>query len=352
MFKGLFSLLLCLAGFVGLAILVSPEHATAAALPDFGTLGLPLAAGIIVNGATLSAVFTNIKTTFHRAFDAAPSQWQQTAMLVPSTGRQNDYSWLSSFPRMKKWVGDKVVKSLAAFKYTIVNDDFEATVEVDRNDIEDDNLGIYGPQAESAGYSAKQLPDEIVADLKNGAFASNCYDGQYFYDTDHPVGDGSGGVASVSNKGTKVLSNATLVAAQASYGAARTAIMALKDDEGRPLGLVPNVLEVPPALEAMGNLLLGADKLNDNSPNPFKGTATLVVNPRLTSATAWLLHCTSMPIKPFILQERKKPTFVQQVTPESADVFNRRKFKFGAEARYAGGYALWQLSYGSDGTVA
>lgn len=306
---------------------------------------------MIVNATNLSAVFTNIKTTFHRAFDAAPSQWQATAMLVQSTGKQNDYSWLSSFPRMKKWVGDKVVKALAAFKYSIVNDDFEATIEVDRNDIEDDNLGIYGPQAESAGFSARQLPDEIIADLKNAAFTSNCYDSQYFYDVDHPVGDGAGGVNSVSNKGTKALSNATLAAATASYGAARTAIMGFKDDENRPLGLVPNVLEVPPALEAMGNLLLNSDKLNDNSPNPYKGTATLVVNPRLTSTTAWFLHCTNMPIKPFILQERKKPTFVQQVGQDSDDVFMRRKFKFGAEARYAGGYALWQLSYGSDGTV-
>ena len=307
---------------------------------------------MLVNAQTLAAVFTNIKTTFHRAFDAAPSQWQQTAMLVPSTGRQNDYSWLSQFPRMKKWVGDKVVKSLAAFKYSIVNDDFEATVEVDRNDIEDDNLGIYGPQAESAGFSAKQLPDEIMADLKNGAFTGLCYDGQYFYDTGHVVGDGAGGSVSVSNKGTKILKNDTLAIALASYGAARSAIMSFKDDEGRPLGMVPNVLEVPPALEAMGNLLLTADKLNDNSPNPYKGSATLLVNPRLTSATAWFLHCTTQPVKPFILQERKKPVFVQQVTEENSDVFMRRKFKFGAEARYAGGYGLWQLSYGSDGTVA
>lgn len=340
-----------IAGLFALAILLAPANVAVAG--DAGT-ALPFIGigGLIVNAATLSNVFTNIKTTFHKAFDAAPSQWQQTAMLVQSTGKQNDYSWLSSFPRMRKWVGDKVVKALAAFKYTIVNDDFEATVEVDRNDIEDDNLGFYGPQAESAGYSAKQLPDEIVAELKNKSFTSKCYDGQYFYDTDHAVGDGEGGTSSVSNKGTKVLSNATLAAAQASYGAARTAIMSFKDDEGRPLGLVPNVLEVPPALEAMGNLLLTADKLNDNSPNPYKGTATLLVNPRLTSATAWFLHCTNMPIKPYILQERKKATFVQQTGMDSDEVFSRRKFKFGAEARYAGGYSLWQLTYGSTGADA
>lgn len=299
---------------------------------------------MLVNKATIAAVFVSLKTTFHNAFDAAASQWQQTAMLVPSGSSQNDYTWLSKFPKMRKWIGDKVLKQLEAFKYTIVNDDFEATVEVDRNDIEDDNLGIYAPQAQMAGWSAKQLPDEIVADLKNNAFTNTCYDGQYFYDTDHSVAG-----ASVSNKGTAALSGATQALAAASYGAARTAIMSFKDDEGRPLALIPDVLEVPPALETEGKRLLEMDKLADDTPNPYKGTAKLLVNPRLTSTTAWFLHCTSMPVKPFVYQERKAPNFVEQTDEQNDNVFMRKKFRFGAEARAAGGYAFWQMSYGSTG---
>jgi phage major head subunit gpT-like protein len=247
---------------------------------------------------------------------------------------------------MRKWIGDKAIKVLEAFKYTVVNDDFEATVEVDRNDIEDDTLGIYKPQAEMAGYSARQLPDEIVADLKNNAFANKCYDGQYFYDTDHPVGEAQ---TSTSNHGTAVLSGATQVLAAASYGAARTAILSFKDDEGRPLALIPNVLEVPPALETEGKRLVEMDKLADDTPNPYKGTAKLIVNPRLTSTTAWFLHCTQMPVKPFVYQERKAPVFVEQTDEQNDNVFMRKKFRFGAEARAAGGYAFWQMSYGSTG---
>ena len=299
---------------------------------------------MLVNKATIAAVFVSLKTTFQNAFDAAPSQWQKTAMLVPSGSSQNDYAWLSAFPKMRKWIGDKVIKALSAFKYTVVNDDFEATVGVNRNDIEDDTLGIYKPQAEMAGFSAKQLPDEIVADLKNNAFTNKCYDGQYFYDNDHPVAG-----ASVSNKGTAALSAASVALAKASYGAARLAISSFKDDEGRPLGLVPNILEVHPANEETGKLLCYGDKLEDDKPNPYKGTAELVVNPRLTSTTAWFLHCTSMPVKPFIYQERKAPVFVQQIGEENDDVFSRKLFKFGAEARAAGGYAFWQMSYGSTG---
>lgn len=301
---------------------------------------------MLVNKATISAVFISLKTTFNNAFDAAPSQWEKTAMKVPSGTSQNDYTWLSLFPKMKKWIGDKAVKAFEAFKYTVVNDDWEATVEVDRNDIDDDNLGIYAPQAQMGGYSAKQLPDEIVSDLKNNAFASKCYDGQYFYDTDHPVGEAK---TSTSNKGTAVLSAASVALADASFGAARLAIMSFKDDEGRPLGLVPNVLEVPPALEKTARMLCYNDKLEDDKPNPYKGMAEVIVNGRLTSTTAWFMHCTQMPVKPFIYQERKAPVFVQQTDEQNDNVFMRKKFRFGAEARAAGGYGFWQMSYGSTG---
>lgn len=299
---------------------------------------------MLVNAQNLTAVFINLKTIFNKAFEAAPSQWQETTMLVPSGSSQNDYAWLSRFPRMRKWLGDKVIKSLAAFKYTIVNDDWETTVEVDRNDIEDDQIGIYAPMAQEAGFSSKQLPDEIDADLKNGAFAGTCYDGQYFYDTDHPVAG-----ASVSNKGTAALSAATTAAAAASYGAARTAIMSITDDEGRPLALIPDVLEVPPALEATARLICESDKLTDQSPNPYKGTARVLVNPRLTSSTAWFLHVTNRPLKPFVFQQRKAPVFVSQTDMNADNVFMRKTYLFGAEARCAGGYGLWQMSYGSTG---
>lgn len=316
--------------------------------------GMPLIAlgGMIVNKDNISAIFISLKTTFNNAFSAAPSVWEKIAMKVPSTSSQNDYKWLSNFPRMRKWIGDKAVKALAAFGYTIKNDDWEATVEVDRNDIEDDNLGIYAPQAQMAGESAKQLPDEIVLELVNNGFTNPCYDKQYFFDTDHPVGDGNGGVTSVSNKGTKKLSGATLAAAQASYGAARTAMKKFKDDEGRPLNITPNVLLVPPALEDVARALLTNDRLEDGKNNPYKGTAELVVDARLTSDDAWFLLDTSKPVKPFIYQERKAPVFVQQTDPQADDVFSRKKFKFGAEARAAGGYGFWQLAYGSDGSVA
>jgi len=77
-----------------------------------------------------------------------------------------------------------------------------------------------------------------------------------------------------------------------------------------------------------------------------------VCDARLTSDSAWFLLDTTKPIKPFVYHQRKAPVFVQQVDPEADDVFMRKKFKFGAEARAAGGFGLWQLAAGSDGTGA
>lgn len=304
---------------------------------------------MIVNRENINAVFITLKTLYNNAFAAAPSNWEKIAMKVPSTSGQNDYAWLSKFPKMIKWVGEKAVKSLEAFKYTIVNEDYEATVEVDRNDFEDDNIGIYAPQAQMAGESAKQLPDEIIFALVNKAFTEKCYDGQYFIDVDHPVKNEDGTTGSVSNKGTAALSIATLALAQASLGAADTAMMEFKDDEGRPLGVIPDTLLVPPALKQIANALMTTDRLEDGKPNPFKDAYTVVVDGRLKSKTAWFLLDTKKAVKPFIYQERKAPVFVQQTDMNADDVFSRKKYKFGAEARAAGGFGFWQTAYGSTG---
>ncbi|EDK3374461.1 head protein [Salmonella enterica subsp. enterica serovar Poona] len=305
---------------------------------------------MILNTRNVTALFVALKTTFSKAFDATESKWDKVATLVPSTTRQNDYTWLDRFPRLRKWVGDKVVKSLTQHNYTLVNDDFEATVEVDRSDLEDDQLGIYAPQAQEAGVSAKQWPDELVFEVLNKAFTDKCYDGQPFISDSHPNGkDENGKVITVSNKGNKPLSAASLADAQASYGAARTALRNMKDTEGRPLNVTPMLLVVPPALEDTANALMTAERLDDGKTNIYKGTATVLVVPWLTSDTRWFLMDTTRTIKPLIFQQRKKALFVSQQDLNNPDVFMRKKLKFGAEARGAAGCGLWQMIYGSTG---
>lgn len=302
---------------------------------------------MLVNVKNVRQVFVNLKATFQKAFQQQPSDWQKVAMVVPSTGSENDYSWLSRFPKMREWIGDKVVKALGAFNYTIRNKDWEATIEVDRNHIKDDQLMGYALQAQQAGQSAAELPADIVFALLSGGFVNLCYDGQPFFDTDHL----SGG-KSVSNKSTKKLSAVSQAAAKASYGAMRIGMQSLKDDEGASLKIRPNLLVVPPALQDEANYLMTADRFPDNTPNIYKGTAEVLVVPELVSDTAWFLLDTNQAIKPLIYQEREKPEFVEQTDYNSDNVFMRKKFLFGAEARANGGYGFWQMAAGSTGETA
>ena len=73
---------------------------------------------------------------------------------------------------------------------------------VKRTDIEDDNLGIYTPLMQEMGRAAGVHPDELVFALLKLGHSSLCYDGQFFFDTDHPVFpnvDGTGTPATISN---------------------------------------------------------------------------------------------------------------------------------------------------------
>ena len=149
----------------------------------------------IVTPALLTALFTGFKKSFEDAKGEAPIQYTKIATVIKSTTKSNTYGWLGKFPNLRKWVGDRVIESMKAHGYQIVNEDFEATVGVDRNDIEDDELGIYAPMFAEMGRSAGIHPDELCFGLLGAGFTTPCYDGQYFFDTDHPVypkADGTG----------------------------------------------------------------------------------------------------------------------------------------------------------------
>ena len=149
----------------------------------------------IVTPALLQALFTGFKKNFEDAKGEAPAQYTKIATVIKSTTKSNTYGWLGKFPSLRKWVGDRVIESMKAHGYQIVNEDFEATVGVDRNDIEDDELGIYAPMFAEMGRSAGIHPDELCFGLLGAGFTTPCYDGQYFFDTDHPVypkADGTG----------------------------------------------------------------------------------------------------------------------------------------------------------------
>ena len=157
---------------------------------------------MIITPDLLKALLTGFRTEYQNALTIAPSVFKDVATVVPSTTASNTYGWLGQFPKLREWVGDRVVKDMAAHGYAITNKLYEATVGVKRTDIEDDAIGVYNPLFAEMGRAASVYPDEHIFALLAAGGSTLCFDSQNFFDTDHPVYpnvDGTGTAVTVSN---------------------------------------------------------------------------------------------------------------------------------------------------------
>lgn len=295
------------------------------------------------NAENLTSLFTAYNATFNKAMTAAPSHYRKLAMVVPSATGENQYGWLSAMPKLREWVGDRVVHQLSVEGFVLRNREFEATISVRRTDVEDDQYGVYGPMFEKMGRDAAQHPDELVLELLKEGFTKPCYDNQNFFDAEHPVGGASGEApVLVSNSGggsgtawflldcsqpikplvfqerlpyrlssldreqdenvffkgeyiygVRARGNAGFGLWQLAYGskqtldaaayaAARAAMMAFKSDSGRPLNVTPTHLVVPPSLESAARQIVVADRDAGGAANVWHGSAELIVTAMVT----------------------------------------------------------------------
>jgi phage major head subunit gpT-like protein len=296
---------------------------------------------MLINRANLADMFRGFQAIYQDAWRQAPSMYDMLASVIPSTGSEEHYAWLGTMPRFREWLGDRVVQSLSSGDYTIKNKTFELTVGVKREHIEDDRIGIYTPMIQMLGQEAKTHPDELVFGLLAAGFDTTCFDGQYFFDTDHPIkladgsmgtfsnfGGGSGpawylldlsrpikpliyqkrrdyaltakdkldddnvfarseflyGVDARCNVGYGLphlayASKQTLDATN--YAAARAALGSMKGDGGKVLAIRGTHLVVPPSLEKAGAEVLTAARTTNGADNVMVGTAKLVVAPWL-----------------------------------------------------------------------
>uniref|UniRef100_UPI00286A24C7 Mu-like prophage major head subunit gpT family protein n=1 Tax=Tabrizicola sp. TaxID=2005166 RepID=UPI00286A24C7 len=100
---------------------------------------------MIINAQVLDLAFKGFKTVVTDAMIQAAAFADQIVMTVPSASRDETYGWLGSFPAMREWLGPRNVKNLVANGFTIQNRKFESTLEILRDDISDDRLGIFTP---------------------------------------------------------------------------------------------------------------------------------------------------------------------------------------------------------------
>ncbi|MDD2722224.1 MAG: Mu-like prophage major head subunit gpT family protein [Gallionella sp.] len=156
----------------------------------------------VLTAAQLAAINTAMVARFNKGLAVQKEDWKQIARLISSNGASNTYAFLSQFPAFREWVGARLHKTASKTAFQVLNRKFENTLDIPLTDIEDDNWGMYADIAESHGVSVNDLMNDLVFGKIPLGFSEVCYDGQFFFDTDHPVypnEDGSGVATLVSN---------------------------------------------------------------------------------------------------------------------------------------------------------
>ncbi|MBL9102158.1 MAG: Mu-like prophage major head subunit gpT family protein [Myxococcales bacterium] len=146
---------------------------------------------MIPNLETLLILDTQYSGAFKTGLGRATDDWQMIATQIPSQTNINTYAWLGTFPRMREWIGPRIVRGLDGKSYVLENKDWELTLGVPRKSIEDDQFGIYLPFAEQMGMEVKQHKTELVFGALPKGVTEKGYDGVPFFSANHPVGEGT-----------------------------------------------------------------------------------------------------------------------------------------------------------------
>lgn len=297
---------------------------------------------MIINAENLASVYTGLTAVFNNAFQTTETWYERVAMTVPAKTRIMDYKFLLDFPMVREWIGDRQVNAMEPKAFQVESKDWEATIEIDRNDIEDQQIGIYNPVVAALAQEARRHPERLIAALLKNGTSSPCYDGKNFFATDHPVGAGTAANYAAGTEAAWFLLDTSRAVKPfifqlrrqvqlvrmdraddehafmrkkyrygvdyrgaaayglwqlaycskqelnaANYAAARSAMMSLTNGEGMPLGVRPNLLVVPPTLEAKAREILHAQFIvgdptsGGSKSNIWYGTADLLVVPEL-----------------------------------------------------------------------
>jgi len=311
-----------------------------------------------VTSSALTSFFTQNEVKFGQAL-AAVDKWQpQLSTTMPSSTTQNIYAWMQRIPIMRKWLGDRVINQVSTQAITLPNLPFELTDALLKEDVMNDNFGIFNMNLQFMAMQAGKWPDQQLANfLINSAAASSStpflgYDGKTMFATDHPVlGSGvSGPVPGALAPQSNLYTSTPLT--YENFRIVRANMLNLKGSDNQPLYNMPDMLVCGPTLEGVARNILEADLVAGvNSVNTApqtnvqKGLCKVKVIQELSVLpNAWWLFCTTSVVKPLIWQLRQAPQFTYLVNPNDLNVFMARQFIYGVEAWGNTCPSLWWLA--------
>jgi len=310
---------------------------------------------VIINQSTLSTLRQGLQARFKSGLQSKPPmEVERFATLVPSTTLIENYPFAAFLDSIRKWVGPRQVGNLVAKNLAVTNDDYEATIGIPANAIEDDQIGIYGEVAEGKARQCAALWGKLAIEAlySNG----NWLDGAAFFGTSRTFGGNT-----ISNYTASALSQSTL----------ETAIQTMQSYLGyddQPLGVTPDLLIVGPKLQWTAfDLLKNQTRITVSGTGEAAaisqrtaGLLDFMVSPYLigTYDDYWFVLDTKQVLKPVLVQKRKegplealdKPTdpnvFFGTVGVGGDSVVPGGVYIYGSHYRGAAALALPQLAYG------
>jgi phage major head subunit gpT-like protein len=276
--------------------------------------------------------------------------------LFGSDQASEQYPFLGQVPRFREWIGGRQAKGLRANELTIRNRHYEATLEIALRDLRRDKTGqLQARISEFADEGDAHWGTLVSALIQNGA-STVCYDGQYFFDTDHAEGDSGtqdndiqvdiSAVPGAGNDNTPAFPNAAKMQAAIIKGIAQT--LSFKDDRGRPMNSNARafLVTVPiglwmPAVGALGTLTTAAmtQNLNPNLIANLRVDVQMV--PELTWTDSFAVWRTDAAIKGLIRQSETEP-MVKMKDESSEFAFDNDAIQLGVDAWRGADYGLWQ----------
>ena len=286
------------------------------------------------------ALEKGLRAEFNRAMDAMLGDTGPGAAVkaliteAPSTSASEKYGWLGDVPTVKEWIGDKNFGSLADYDYTIRNKDFYTGIDIDRNEIEDDQMGIVLPRVQMLVLAIAAYKLEMVETLILAGTSGLAYDAAAFFANRAAPNDNL-----LAGSGAD-----TIAHIKTDIAAARAAMMRFTSDQGRVMRLQIDTIGCPPEIEGMMLEVVTSTTAADANAagvnNPIRGWIKNVIPfPGTSDLTDWYGFATGYPIKPFIFQNRKNPVPVL----DEGQVKTNRKLKYSAEMRCNVGYGFYQM---------
>lgn len=297
-----------------------------------------------INRANMQALFTGYNRIFLDAFQSyVDTTYAQFVGEVNAGTSQIDMPMLEQLTGMREWVDVREIKNLKSDKLTIKARFFEDTVAVKREDVEDDQYGLYNSLFQTMAQNAANLPNDITNELLAAAASAKWVDGAAFFGTTRKYGK-----ETINNKGTSALT-------YDSFNTAYDAMRAYKGHGGKSLGVKPNLLLHGPSLRTtVADVIkapIRAVTVGDAAvtmPNPNANLVTPIEVDGITNSD-WFLLDARKPFKPIIMFMRKRPNrLIRLDREEDENVFMNRQFIYGTDGRAEVAFAMPHLIYYSD----